>query len=209
MRAMKLNNRRNRPLAMAVLGTLAFAAAPLVLAAGVDSCVGCHGQDGISSDANTPTIAGASAFFLENQLFLFQAGDRPCVADLFAKVGGAAAADHCALVADASEGDIEGLAAHYAEQPFKAGAQSVDAGRAAAGAAIHERACARCHSEGGSVAADDAGILAGQWKPYLERALTDFREGRREQPATMEREVKALSDADIQALTAYYASQGQ
>jgi cytochrome subunit of sulfide dehydrogenase len=209
MRTTKPNHRRTRPLAMAVLGALAFAAVPMAMAAGVESCVGCHGQDGISNDADTPTIAGASAFFIENQLFLFQAGDRPCVADLFAKAGGAPAADHCALVADASEGDIEGMAAHYAAQPFKSASQSVDAGRAEAGAAIHERSCARCHNEGGSDPADDAGILAGQWKPYLERALTDFREGRRDQPATMEREVKALSDADIQALTAYYASQGK
>jgi cytochrome subunit of sulfide dehydrogenase len=209
MRTTKSNHRRTRPLAMAVLGALAFAAAPMALAAGVESCVGCHGQDGISTDGDTPTIAGASAFFIENQLFQFQGGDRPCVADLFGKVAGAAAADHCALVADLSEGDIEGIAAHYAEQPFKAASQSVDAGQAEAGAAIYERSCARCHTGGGSDPADDAGILAGQWKPYLERALTDFREGRRDQPATMEREVKALSDADIQALAAYFASKGQ
>jgi cytochrome subunit of sulfide dehydrogenase len=175
----------------------------------VDSCVACHGQDGISEDPNTPTIAGASGFFLENQLFLFQDEARPCVADLFAKVDGAAAADHCALAADLSEGDIEVLAAHYAEQPFKAASQTVDAGQAAAGAAIHDASCARCHADAGSDPADDAGILAGQWKPYLVRALTDFREGRRDQPATMEREVAGLSDADIQALSAYYASQGQ
>ena len=205
----KAHTGRIKPLAMAVFGAMVLAVTPLALAGSVESCVACHGQDGISQDPDTPTIAGASGFFLENQLFLFQDEARPCVADLFAKVDGAAAADHCALVADLSEGDIEAMAAHYAEQPFQAASQTVDAGRAAAGAALHDAGCARCHADAGSDPEDDAGILAGQWKPYLVRALTDFREGRREQPATMEREVAGLSDADIQALSAYYASQGQ
>jgi len=209
MRTRNLKDQRRKALAKSLLGTLALAAAPLALAADVGSCVGCHGQDGISQDPNTPTISGASDFYFENQLFLFQDEGRPCVADLFAKVDGAPAADHCAVVADLSEGDIEGIAAHYAEQPFQAASQTFDAGQAQAGAAIHDRSCARCHSEAGGDPADDAGILAGQWIPYLQRSMTDFRDGRREQPATMEREMTPLSDDDIQALAAYYASQGQ
>jgi sulfide dehydrogenase cytochrome subunit len=184
---------------------MALAAAP----DSAESCIGCHGSDGISQDPSTPMIAGASAFFLENQLFLFQGEERPCVADLFAKVDGAPAADHCALVADWSEDTIVEVAGHYSEQPHQAADQSVDAGLAEAGAAIHEASCERCHADSGSDPADDAGILAGQWQPYLVRTMTDFREGRRMQPGTMEREVKALSDADIEALAAYYASQGQ
>ena len=212
MRKTRLNTGRTSPLATAVLGALALVAAPMALAGAPDaaeSCVGCHGSDGVSQDPNTPTIAGASGFFLENQLFLFQGEERPCVADLFAKVDDAPAADHCALVADWSEDTIVEVAAHYSEQPHQAAEQSVDAGRAEAGAAIHEASCARCHADAGSDPADDAGILAGQWQPYLVRTMTDFREGRRMQPATMEREVKALSDADIEALAAYYASQGR
>jgi cytochrome subunit of sulfide dehydrogenase len=209
MRMTEANKRRTRSLARAVVGALALAAAPLVLAADPSSCAGCHGQDGISQDPNIPTISGASEFFIENQLVLFQDEARPCVGDLFAQFDNAPASDHCALMADLSEADIEGLAAHYAEQPFKAASQSIDAGRAGAGAAIHDQSCERCHSAGGSDPEDDAGLLAGQWKPYLERALHDFREGRREQPAAMERAVQALSEADIEALAAYYASQGQ
>jgi len=212
MRTTRLYRGQARPLAMAVLGALALVATPMALAGApgsAESCLGCHGSDGISSDPNTPTISGASDFFIENQLFLFQGEERPCVADLFAKVDGAPAADHCAVVADWSEDTIAEVAAHYSEQPFQAADQTVDAGRAAAGAAIHEASCARCHADSGSDPADDAGILAGQWKPYLVRTMTDFREGRRMQPATMEREMQALSDADIEALAAYYASQGQ
>jgi cytochrome subunit of sulfide dehydrogenase len=209
MRTRNVNDQGKKALARSLLGTLALAAAPLALAADIGSCVSCHGENGISENPEIPTISGTSAFYFENQLFLFQDEGRPCVADLFAKVEGAAAADHCALVTDLSEGDIQEIAAHYADQPFQAASQSFDAGQAEAGAAIHDRSCARCHNEGGGDPADDAGILAGQWIPYLQRSMTDFREGRREQPATMEREMQALSDADIEALAAYYASQGQ
>lgn len=209
MRTRNVNEQRNKALAKSLLGTLALAAAPLAMGADISSCVSCHGEDGISQNPDIPTISGTSAFYFENQLFLFQDEGRPCVADLFATVEGAPAADHCALVADWSEDTIVEVAAHYAEQPFQAASQSFDAGQAQAGAAIHDRSCARCHNEGGGDPADDAGILAGQWIPYLQRAMTDFREGRRDQPATMEREMQALSDADIEALAAYYASQGQ
>lgn len=209
MTTRNVNDQGKMALARSLLGTLALAAAPLALAADISSCVSCHGEDGISQNPDIPTISGTSAFYFENQLFLFQDEGRPCVADLFATVEGAPAADHCALVADWSEDTIVEVAAHYSEQPFQAADQSWDEGKAQAGAAIHDASCARCHNEGGGDPADDAGILAGQWTPYLQRALTDYREGRRDQPATMEREMQALSDADIQALAAYYASQGQ
>ncbi|MFO8005206.1 c-type cytochrome [Thioalkalivibrio sp.] len=212
MRRTRLNTGRNRSLTAVVLGTLAFAAAPMVLAGApesAESCLGCHGSDGISQDSNTPIIAGASDFFLENQLFLFQSEERPCVADLFAQADDAPAADHCAVVADWSEDTIVEVAAHYAEQPFQPADQSWDEAQAQAGAAIHDEGCARCHADGGSDPADDAGILAGQRQSYLVRTLKDFREGARFQPGTMEREVQGLSDADIEALAAYYASQGQ
>ena len=212
MRRTKSSNRSARPLAAAVFGALALAAAPMALAAApssAESCLGCHGADGISNDPDTPTIAGASDFFLENQLFLFQGEERPCVADLFAKVDGAPAADHCAVVADWSEDTIAEVAAHFAEQPFQAADQSWDEAMAQAGAAIHDAKCARCHADGGGDPADDAGILAGQWMPYLVRTMKDYRAGARFQPATMEREMQALSDEDIEALGAYYASQGQ
>ncbi|MFO8152049.1 c-type cytochrome [Thioalkalivibrio sp.] len=212
MRRTRLNRSQARPLATAVLGAFALVAAPMALAGAPDSaesCLGCHGSDGISNDPDTPTIAGASAFFLENQLFLFQGEERPCVGDLFAKADDAPGADHCGLVADWSEDTIVEVAAHYADQPFQPADQSWDEARAQAGAAIHDESCARCHADSGGDPADDAGILAGQWQPYLVRTMKDYREGARWQPGTMEREMQALSDADIEALAAYYASQGQ
>jgi cytochrome subunit of sulfide dehydrogenase len=208
-----MNGLRGRRLVPTVVGLLlALAATPVTLAgppSQVYACLGCHSLDGVSYNPNVPTIAGASVFYLENQLLLFQGDDRPCVGEIYATISGAPAADHCALVADLSEDDIEVIAGHFSGQTFRPAAQAVDEDKAEAGAGIYQRSCARCHTEGGSNPDDDAGILAGQWEPYLVRALTDLRDERRLQPKSMAWETRKLSDDDIQALAAFFAGQGQ
>jgi sulfide dehydrogenase cytochrome subunit len=102
---------------------------------------------------------------------------------------------------------IDELAAHYAALPFVAAKQEFDAGLAAAGKAVHEAECDRCHSEGGSNPEDEAGILAGQQMGYLTDTFAEYRAGEREQPQKMEEKLNALSDDDVKALVHYYASQ--
>lgn len=194
-----------------LLGLLALGAGSVNAADPPDlvfPCLGCHGLDGVSHTPAIPTIAGASVFYLENQLLLFQGDDRPCVADIYATMPGAPAADHCELARDLSDDDIEVISTHFSAQPFQAAAQSVDPDQARKGEAIYQRACARCHTASGSNPDDDGGILAGQWKPYLERAITDLRDGRRLQPRGMAWETQKLTDDDIRALAAYFAGQG-
>jgi sulfide dehydrogenase cytochrome subunit len=72
---------------------------------------------------------------------------------------------------------------------------------------LHKKNCAKCHDENGSLADDDAGILASQWAPYLKYSLMDTHAGTRSMPKKMTKKVKALSDADIDALVHFYASQ--
>ena len=59
----------------------------------------------------------------------------------------------------------------------------------------------------GALADDDAGILAGQWLPYLTYSMQDFKSGAREMPKKMRKKVEALDDFDIDALMHYFASQ--
>lgn len=175
-----------------------------------DSCVECHGEQGVSGNPDIPIIAGPSAFYLENQLFLFQQQNRPCAEKLFdAHTPAPPASNHCELVVDLSEGEIMELAAYFASQPHKPAEQTTDQALAKTGEALHERSCSRCHANAGSLPLDDAGILAGQWRPYLIRTLTSFREGDRWQEEKMAEEVSKLSDQDIRALAEFYASQGQ
>ena len=113
----------------------------------------------------------------------------------------------CAAVADLSDDDIDEIAAHYAAMPFVAVKQEFDAALAAAGQAIHERDCAVCHTDGGSNAADDAGILAGQSMAYMEATFAQYGSGERSQPDPMKKKMAGLSDDDVNALLHYYASQ--
>lgn len=190
---------------MVCLGTGALAKAPEF----ASSCVSCHGDHGLSSEGNLPTIAGASGFFIENQILQFQEKTRPCAADRFKGKEGVKAADHCALVAEMPEATVKKLAEYYAAQPHKKAEQTVDEKLAAQGKKIHDQRCDKCHSEGGGLAMDDAGILAGQWKPYLVSTMTEYKSEKRWQDEKMKKEMKKLSDDDIKALAEFYASQSK
>jgi len=101
------------------------------------------------------------------------------------------------------------FAAYFAEQPFESADQEVDEDLAGMGAQIHEQRCEKCHSDGGSLALDDAGILAGQWKTYLVRTLQNYKNGERWQPEKMQPAIEALGEKDINALAEYYAREGK
>jgi sulfide dehydrogenase cytochrome subunit len=113
----------------------------------------------------------------------------------------------CDVLADFSDDAIDEIAAHYAALPFVAAKQEFDADLAAAGKAVHDEQCDRCHSEGGSNPDDEASILAGQWMGYMKATFAEYASGDREQPKKMEEKLSALSDDDVKALLHYYASQ--
>jgi sulfide dehydrogenase cytochrome subunit len=71
---------------------------------------------------------------------------------------------------------------------------------------IHDRQCEKCHEDGGASAADDAGILAGQWTPYLRQVFEHYSAGERDMPKKMEPKYEKLDAAELEALLHYYAS---
>jgi len=171
-------------------------------------CNGCHGDNGVSQWNDVPTIAGVPEYVQADALYLFRDGSRPCSKSEYRQGDTSrAATTMCEVTADLDDATIDALAAHYFGQTFVAAKQDFDAALAAAGKAVHEEKCDRCHSDGGSNAEDEAGILAGQWMGYLEASLAQFRAGEREQPKKMEEVVGGLSDDDVKALVNYYASQ--
>ncbi len=174
----------------------------------VENCDGCHGTDGVSQWNDVPIIAGVPEFVHSDALYLFRDGDRPCSESEY-KQGdtGRAATTMCEVVADFSDETIDEVAAYYFELPFVAATQEFDADLAAAGQAVHEAQCDRCHSEGGSNPDDEAGILSGQWMGYMENTFAEYASGDREQPKKMEEKLNGLSEADVTALVHYYASQ--
>ena len=140
---------------------------------------------------------------------IFAGEARPCASEVFEQESEIDVENHCALAASLSEDQQIEAAAHYASQPFQAADQPVDEALASQGASIHEASCERCHSEAGSLALDDAGILAGQWKDYLLEQFRHFKAGERWQEEKMQPEMEALSEEDMRALAEFYAQAGQ
>lgn len=66
--------------------------------------------------------------------------------------------------------------------------------------------CAGCHGADGRSADPRYPVLAGQHKEYLIKQLQDFRSGKRSDP-TMGAMAKALTEAEVAELAAYYADQ--
>ena len=80
-------------------------------------------------------------------------------------------------------------------------------GNAQNGKAKAEQVCAACHGADGNKPSDPTQpILAGQYYDYLVRALTDYKNGRRNNPI-MKGFAGQLSKKDIEDLAAWFSSQ--
>ena len=190
------------------LGAVLVAAMNVAVAqapAAAENCASCHNDNGVTTDASIPTIAGVGSFFLENQFAIFAESARPCAADAFSDDE---AADHCALVSNLSEDDRMALAEYYGEMSFEPFEQEADAALAEQGGSIHAANCDRCHTASGSEPFDDAGILAGQPIPYLIEQFKHYKAGERWQPESMA-EVMQLEEDQMKALANFYASEAQ
>lgn len=176
----------------------------------VTDCNDCHGQDGLSTDSDIPIIAGQSYIILEDALNAYAAEERPCVESKY-RHGDTErpAATMCELAANLNAEEIEALSEHYESLPFKGIVQDFDATLAETGAKIHQRNCDKCHSEGGSLADDEAGLLAGQWTEYLRTSIDDYQSGDRPMTKKMAEKMKRMSTEDFEALLHFYASQVQ
>ena len=173
----------------------------------MQGCNDCHGTDGVSQWSDMPSIAGIPEFVIADALYIYQDEARPCGESKY-RMGDTsrAATTMCAVVADLSEDDIDALAAAYAEMGWTKAKQDFDAGKAAAGKAIHEAECDRCHSEAGTNAEDEASMLGGQQMGYLRTTFGQYKDGSREQPSKMKEKLDALSDDDVEALVHFYGS---
>ena len=174
----------------------------------IEGCMDCHGKDGVSTESDVPTIAGFSSFYFVDAMNAYKAGDRPVVESKY-RAGDTSRAptDMVAIAKELSDADIKTIAAFYEGKAFVPARQDFDAQKAAAGAKIHEDDCKKCHTEGGSSPDDDAGILAGQWMPYLRQSMDDYLAGTRPMDAKMKPKVEGLSSDEVEALIHYYASQ--
>ncbi len=175
----------------------------------VDVCSQCHERDGDSNDPNMPIIGGYSEPYIISSMTAYQEELRSCPEiEYISDDKKVEKTDMCRISRDLSDEDIEKLARYYAGKRFRRANQNFNLELARKGQLIHERDCEKCHSEGGSLASDDAGILAGQWTPYLKQQFFAFYAEVRQLDRKMKPKFNKLDKTEIEALLNFYASRG-
>ncbi len=155
------------------------------------ACAGCHGPDGNASIPGMPSLTGQHPQYLVAAIKAYKGGART---DATMK----------SLVASLSDVDIEKIALYYALQTPKRTATPA-AGNATAGQAA-AAACAGCHGNDGNSADPKTPSLAGQDAQYLAMAAMSYSKAKRDH-ATMKSIIDPLSKADIDNVSAFYATQ--
>ena len=174
----------------------------------IKACMDCHGEDGVSTESDVPTIAGASPAFLEASMFAYKDEVRPSIESKYRSGDTARPATDMKKIADElSDDQIVELSDFFSAKKFVAAKQEFDPKLAKLGEKVHDKRCKKCHEDGGSSVDDDSGILAGQWTPYLQESMKYYRDGSRDMEKKMKKKVDKLSDKQWQALLAFYASQ--
>ncbi len=173
----------------------------------IEFCTGCHGKDGISTDPEVPIIAGYSMEYMVSTMTEFKKKERPCT-PMTIRTGDkkGTKTDMCQNLKDFSDADIKQVAQHFTGKKFVSAKQKFDAPLAEKGKAIFNKDCEKCHADGGKLASDDAGLLAGQWTPYLRAQYRDFVTGKRVIPKKMKPKIEAISKDDYEAILNYWAS---
>ena len=163
-------------------------------------CGACHGPDGNSMAPNFPKLAGQGNKYLLKQLHEIKDGKREVL-------------EMTGMLTNLSDQDLADIAAYYSSQKGSVGA--ADPALVAQGEALFRGgnlekgmpACIGCHSpDGQGLAAAGFPHLGGQHASYIEKQLTDFREGERtnDGDSMIMRGIAAkLSNKDIKALASY------
>lgn len=208
---MKKSNFHFRSVFISLCVLLGFVATGPASAATVENqmktCSYCHGKDGASTDSDVPIIGGYSVEFLVNNLKAYRNHDRDCP-DTKYRSGPdkGKKSSMCEIAKNLKDGDIHQIATYLSKKKFVHAKQKFDPVLAAKGKDIHDMYCEKCHSEGATQAKDDAGMMAGQWIPYLHQAIDEFQSGKRPIPKKMKAKLDEVTPEDINALIQFYGS---
>jgi len=174
---------------------------------GVAPCMACHAADGGGqAAAGFPRLAGLPRAYLRQQLDAFADGSRTN-------------ATMQPVANGLSDEEREAVATYYSKLPVPpatpAPAPSANARQLAQTLATHGRwssglpACEQCHGPGAGGVGDDFPPLVGQSAVYLNNQLHAWQQGaRRNDPLQLMQTVASkLSEADMAAISAWYAAQ--
>ena len=173
----------------------------------LENCAGCHGKDGVSAESDVPIIGGYSAKYLTDSLTNYKNKARPCPEAKYSDgPQKGQSTDMCSVAGKLSDADIAAISDTLSKKPFVRAKQAADAAKAERGKRIHDAHCTKCHEDGGSSPDDDAGILAGQWMPYVRHTFEEFHSGQRPMPKKMKPKFDELKPDDVDALVNYFGS---
>jgi cytochrome c553 len=160
------------------------------------ACAACHGAQGATTQATTPSLAAQPALSLVYQLIQFREKRRLSPVMNACSEG-------------LSDQDMKDIAAYFAALPAPAGTPSMDAQKVAEGQRVAQtQFCNACHAAG-LKGQKHIARLAGQQADYLRLQLQNLKSGARADiDGTMASAAQGLSAADIDAVAEYAASLG-
>lgn len=164
------------------------------ISAKVQVCGACHGPDGNSKIAGTPSLAGQPKTFLENQLVMIREGMR----DIPAMKGQLDGVNDATIIA---------LAKFYASSPAVSQAGPRNPALFEKGQVISKEAlCGTCHLPN-YVGRDQMPRIAAQREDYLLYSMRQFRSNQAiGRDTIMAASLYGMSDDDLKAI-AHYLSQ--
>jgi cytochrome c553 len=177
----------------ALLAALCISAAHAQAPDKVAACAGCHGADGNSSTAGTPSIAAQPKIFLENYLVMTREGIR-----------GSAVMQ--GLLKGVPDKEIVALAQHYFGLKAKSATDPIDKKLFARGKAIAAaNRCSSCH-DSTFRGKQQMPRLAGQREEFLAEAMLQYRQNRRLGGDTiMTASLQGIAEADFKVLAHYFS----
>jgi cytochrome c553 len=177
----------------ALLAALFISAAHGQVEDRVKACADCHGADGNSTVAGTPSIAAQPKIFLENYLVMSREGIRGL-------------ADMQVLLKGVADRDIIAMAKHYSALPSKPESGSIDKNLFRKGKEIAAKnRCGSCHLPHFR-GREQMPRLAGQREDFLAEAMLAYRQNRRPGGDTMmAAALYGIPEEDFKALAHYFS----
>lgn len=158
----------------------------------LELCTACHGPNGASEQPQYPILAGQHFYYLYVQLKDFKAGRR-------------ASEEMKEIVADLSKAEMRTMAKFFSEQKWPNLAYRPDENAALKGeTATVAGQCVQCH-RGGYEGDSRIPRLAGQYKKYLNKTMTDFKTKARNNSAAKSSLMKSYGEAEIAGMAEYLA----
>jgi cytochrome c553 len=157
-------------------------------------CIACHGERGLSQNADIPHIGGQPKLFVMYQLFFYREARRK-------------SPEMNAVAKQLSDADLAALAQYVAAlPPPPPPGSAADAARYRRGAALaQQRGCGVCHNPDFS-GREQMPRLAGQREAYLLKSLKEYQRGERiGTQAAMAEAVRGLGEDELADLAQYLA----